>query len=839
MDEGFVEKIQKESITEEKEFTEEFYKKYHETRLMLIRTFKENDNVSNTEAIYFTQLFLNRLIFMFFVSDKGFIPDRQLFTNRILHILQSNSCNEHSRKIYDDIKELFIAFDKGSKVLGIFGFNGGMFSGVLPDKISFLDFKDDEYFKDILLHSKFTQAQLNSKANDIVSKYSQLNPIITNLLILDSFDFNSEVNVNILGHIFEQSISDLEELKKDETSKRKKDGIYYTPEYITDYICRNTIIPYLSKSNISTVSELLDEYDDNLTELEEKLRKTTILDPSCGSGAFLVKAVDVLLEISKEIKNKKEDGNYSSDQSLITESWDEDKETREIIEQNIYGVDINRESVEITRLSLFLKLVSNDRKLSYLDQYVKVGNSLIEDKSIDPNAFSWRDEFPEILGDLIEYKGFDVIIGNPPYVRQESLENKEQMQLSKDSDLKKYVIPSKMDLSGYFYYHSLNRLKNKGKLGFITSDSWMSFGYGKSLQNLFLDKCCIEVLMRTKFNVFDDVDIKTVTAILEKSIGSDNTVHLIYAKKKEELLNAEVIPVKKRQQEFKVGNWIYYFSENKFIPKIEMVKMSDVGIIKRGKTTGCNDFFVLTKDIIEKYEIAEEYMQPVMSRDLHFGVLDNDDANEFLLNVNESKRILLKSKNGKKILKYIEHGENTKVIPKKGKGGISCMISELSTIKNHNPWYSLKLKNPSEIFLARFAAKQMKMFENNGNFYARDNFACFTPNNKKHTHALLSYFSSSYFSLYLEKNGHLAGGGALQFLMTDYKNASVPNFDKLSKKDLEKVSKAWLNYRDDFNKEKLDNIVSEILGFIECEQIKIREELEILIKQRTESKKSK
>ena len=417
IEKGFVEKLEKESIIEEKQFTEEFYKKYHETRLMLIKMFKENGNVTNIEAVYFTQLFLNRLIFMFFVSDKGFIPDRQLFTNRILHILQSNSCNEHSRKIYDDIKELFVAFDKGSKILGIFGFNGGMFSGVLPEKISFLDFKDDEYFKDILLHSKFTQAQLNSKANGIVSKTPQLNPIITNLLILDSFDFNSEVNVNILGHIFEQSISDLEELKKDETSKRKKDGIYYTPEYITDYICRNTIIPYLSKSNVSDVSELLEEYDDNLSELEEKLRKTTILDPSCGSGAFLVKAVDVLLEISKEINNKKGNNTTTSDQLQITTQWDEDKETREIIEQNIYGVDINRESVEITRLSLFLKLVSNDRKLSYLDKYVKIGNSLIEDKSVDPNAFSWRDEFPEILGELIDDKGFDVIIGNPPYVQ--------------------------------------------------------------------------------------------------------------------------------------------------------------------------------------------------------------------------------------------------------------------------------------------------------------------------------------------------------------------------------------------------------------------------------------
>jgi len=191
----------------------------------------------------------------------------------------------------------------------------------------------------------------------------------------------------------------------------------------------------------------------------------------------------------------------------------------------------------------------------------------------------------------------------------------------------------------------------------------------------------MDVLMRTTFNVFEDADVKTVTTILKKSIDSDNTIELIYAEKKEELLKTDIISIEKRQREFKVGNWITYFSENKFIPKIEMKKMSDAGFVKRGMTTGCNDFFVLTKDIIEKYMITDEYMKPIISRDNHVGILDDDDAHEYLLNVNESKRTLLKTENGKRVLKYIEHGENTEVIPKKGKGDLLCMISELSTIK--------------------------------------------------------------------------------------------------------------------------------------------------------------
>ena len=135
--------------------------------------------------------------------------------------------------------------------------------------------------------------------------------------------------------------------------------------------------------------------------------------------------------------------------------------------------------------------------------------------------------------------------------------------------------------------------------------------------------------------------------------------------------------------------------------------------------------------------------------------------------------------------------------------------------------------------------KNVKIYENNGNFFTLDVFACFTPNNETYTHAFLAYFSTSYFSLYLEKNGHAMGGGALKLQIIDYKNTLVPNFDELSKKDLEKIFKAWIRYREDFDQKKLDGVVYEILGFTTTERIKIQEELQILVKQRIESKKSK
>lgn len=421
---GFVEKLHNESVIEEKDFTKEFYKLFHETRLMLILVFKENEGVSNNEAVYFTQLFLDRLIFIFFVSDKGFLSDKKLFTNRILKLLKMGLCTQHSRKIYDEITELFTAFDKGDENMGVFGFNGGLFNSKFPNKIYFSDLKDPNFFKDVMQHSKLLKTtKLNDQDSKTIEQLgNQLNLIIKNLLVLDSFDFKTEVNVNILGHIFEQSISDLKELDKDVSSKRKIDGVYYTPLDLTEYICKNTIIPYFSKKNSTTVDELGNEFYDNIEELETKFRDVKILDPACGSGAFLIKAVDVLMEIGQTIQKIKENnGKNSVNGNYKITTYNEEEELRNIIENSIYGVDINRASVEITQLSLFLKLASDKRPLIGLGKNIQVGNSLINDNTVDNSAFIWEERFPHIfmhpdLKKQVEHEdGFDIIIGNPPW----------------------------------------------------------------------------------------------------------------------------------------------------------------------------------------------------------------------------------------------------------------------------------------------------------------------------------------------------------------------------------------------------------------------------------------
>ena len=502
LDEDFIPQLYEQSVSEEREITKHFYKLYHETRLMLIKEFISNNNTKDN-SIHYAQLILNRLVFIFFAEDNGKLR-KNLFSDLILQSLNIILVSDESKLVSDTIVNLFELLDKGSqKPIKIFGFNGGLFKEKIPCQFFFKDKQNENFFMELLLNFDLKKIQLNESAHKILTRFDNLSPIIRNMLLLSSFNFESELNVNILGHIFEQSLTDLDELKKEEKlSTQKIQGIYYTPEYITDYICRNTIIPYLSKSNSTSSLELLTEYKDNIEELERKFIDLKIIDISCGSGAFLIKAVDVLLDIYQQIQKYKESLGYYT---LSTENkksslgeytlmkWQEHEVISNIIENNIFGIDINEESVEITKLSLFLKLASNNRKLIDLSNNIKVGNSLVDDITIDKKAFCWNAQFKEI----IEKEGFDIVIGNPPYVRQERLSSYKQYFRN---NYKSFF--GTADLFVYFI-----SLKENGLLGFIVSNKWSKSNYGKNIRSFLLDNTILQFIDFGDLQIFENAQL--------------------------------------------------------------------------------------------------------------------------------------------------------------------------------------------------------------------------------------------------------------------------------------------------------------------------------------------
>jgi type I restriction-modification system DNA methylase subunit len=499
----YPDKIRKETINIEKKLEKNFYKLFHETRLMLIKEIEENNECNREKSIYYSQLILNRYMFICFAEDiKNLLPD-QISTKTLSNPIKSGFIGRQT--LWKRLNELFEFIDLGNESMGISRYNGGLFKEDISS-LNIRDIVDDPYFfKDTWQKWKFVD--YSKDINKLISPHEEeINPIYKNLLMISSFDFDSELDVNILGHIFEKSIGDIEDLKKGKKGRKKKEGIYYTPPHITDYICRNTIIPYLSKSgNINDIKKLIEEYPgSSIDELDNNVKKIKIVDPACGSGAFLNKAADILLEIHEAIHEKK----YLKKDTL-DHVFDSIDERRQILLHNIFGVDINEESVEITKLSLFLKVCKKGLELPDLDNNIKCGNSVIENAEYaGSKAFSWSESFSSI-----DNGKFDIVIGNPPYGTRDVFTKEEKEYFRK---IEKINFSSGDSAELFCKKCFDNLVKDNGILGFIIpkksvyGDAWddLRINYWKKYELLFL-------LDTSKS--FDDVLLEAISFGMRKS----------------------------------------------------------------------------------------------------------------------------------------------------------------------------------------------------------------------------------------------------------------------------------------------------------------------------------
>jgi hypothetical protein len=527
---GYIQKIHKETLIVDRKLASEFYKLYNETRLMLIKELETNSSCERLDAIHYAQLILNRYMFICFAEDTGLLPS-QVSVETIATPIKIGNLRHGS--IWQRLNELFLDINEGNEFKKIPEYNGGLFQEDL-DSLKIRDIVDDQsIFQDTYQDWNFElyEKDIEHLLGDVSNR---VNPIYRNMLTISSFDFSSELDVNILGHIFENSIGDIEELKEDTKSRRKKEGIFYTPDYITDYICKNTIIPYLSKSGkADNIPDLIGEYSwsNDIEDLDEKLKNIKIVDPACGSGAFLNKATDILLEIHEVIFDIKRGYTTTTDMRVgkgkrrRTESiqhtdlgayvFDHIEKRREILLNNIYGVDINEESVEITKLSLFLKVCKKDLKLPNLDKNIRNGNSLIDDPTYTNRPFNWKQEFPEIF----KNDGFDICIGNPPYVRQEKI--KEIKPYLKNNYI---TFSSTADLYVYFFEKGLKNLQEEGMFGFISSNKFTRANYGTNLRQFILKHDFKKYIDYSGKNVFKDAMVDPCVIIIKNQFNKDNSI---------------------------------------------------------------------------------------------------------------------------------------------------------------------------------------------------------------------------------------------------------------------------------------------------------------------------
>ncbi len=448
-----------ESEKTDKEITNQLYREFKTLREKLITTLKEdNPHIELLDIIRYAQTILDRILFIAFAEDNPPLLPKHTLDQAYQHRDPYNP-----KPIWDNFKGLFRGINEGNDALGIPAYDGGLFrADALPEDLRVCD-NVCEAFKE-----------------------------------LGEYDFNTEVSVTILGHIFEQSITDIETLQADakgETpatvGKRKKEGVVYTPDSITRFIVEKTLGGYLSEKFEALWEASADQRNksgkhagkwkakkDEIAfwrEYQEILRKIKVVDPACGSGAFLVAAFEYLSDEYMRVIEKLRE--------LTGGSYGLFDLNKEILNQNVYGVDINAESIEITKLSLWLKTARYGKVLTSLDHTLRVGDSLIEEFNISHRAFRWKEAFPGVF----EQGGFDVVLGNPPYVRQEFISHlKPYLQ-------KQYTIYNGVaDLYTYFFERGLRLLKPGGKLGYISSSTFFKTGSGQNLRKYLSENATIE-----------------------------------------------------------------------------------------------------------------------------------------------------------------------------------------------------------------------------------------------------------------------------------------------------------------------------------------------------------
>jgi hypothetical protein len=307
----------------------------------------------------------------------------------------------------------------------------------------------------------------------------------------------------ILGQVYEQFLGKVIRLTKGHQAKveekpevRKAGGVYYTPKYIVDYIVANT------------VGKLVEG------KTPKQVEKLSVLDPACGSGSFLLGAYQYLLDwhLAYYTENDRDKWLAGKNPRLVQKKADDYRlttwERKRILLANLYGVDIDPQAVEVTKLSLLLKVLEgetgetiaqqqklfHERALPDLGANIKCGNSLIgpdfythhqtnafdEEERYRINVFDWKAEFAEIM----KAGGFDAVIGNPPYIRIQALKEWAPIEVEHYKAAYQSASKGNYDIYVVFIERGLSLLNDKGLVGFIVPHKFFTAKYGESIRRL-------------------------------------------------------------------------------------------------------------------------------------------------------------------------------------------------------------------------------------------------------------------------------------------------------------------------------------------------------------------
>ena len=643
-----------------------------------------------------------------------------------------------------------------------------------------------------------------------------------NDLIKDLELYNlSNIKRDVIGHVYEQLIP---------PDERKRLGQYYTPPLICDLIAKICINKPDSK----------------------------VLDPSCGSGGFLLSAYSRLLDLT----HKKE-----SDEKL-----------HNYILSHIYGIDINQFAAHLSVVNLSIRNLDADTdKVNVMaSDFFKISANevtLLPQKRVSMKGY--EETYRTLTAD------FDVAITNPPYTRQDDIGDTRYIdfirKVALKIDKKELKFSSEAGIYTYFFTHAFHFLKEKGMLGYIVSNSWMDVKFGKDLQKFFLDNFKIKYIIDFDKRSFEEAAVNTVIVILQKLSGKtkknerdNNLVKFVRIKeplKVHDIINlvekantsyenavARCILVKQKDL---VGD--YKWSKYLRAPKIyyEIIKNNkitklgrrDIAEVSVGVVTLANDFFILPKEQAQKLGIENKFLKPAITKAKNMQFLDvkDSDADSYILSVNETLRDL----EGTNVLKYIKYGEQKDIELTRGKtkGKIVKGYQNTPALKNKKLWYSLGKINIQPIIVPVLIYDRWYASLNKSNIVVNDTFYWIKPIKSENIFALLGILNSTLTEFFVELYGKTVyGEGVIQLRKHIFDEIPILDLEKLNKKEKDNIGNLFLKMADARRKEdrklelklreELDNVIFSILNIKDAKE-EVYKELKTMRETRKSKKETK
>ncbi|MBS1646243.1 MAG: N-6 DNA methylase [Bacteroidetes bacterium] len=570
-----------------------FVQSLDQWRKYLATSFVVNNKKINDEELNYTvQQTIDRLIFLRFCEDRSIEPYGQL--------QQAASKGNAYTNLLDLFKQ---ADDK---------YNSGLF-----------DFEKDTITPILKIDNKVIKNVIDELY------YPKCN-----------FEF-SVMPVEILGNAYEQFLGKVIRITpargvkiEEKPEVRKAGGVFYTPQYIVDYIVKNT------------VGKLIDG------KTPKEIEKIKIVDPACGSGSFLLGAFEYLLNYhinwyhQKGYADKKGKDNPFTPQGTLTTH-----EKKHILINNIYGVDLDANAVEVSKLSLLLKCMEgeteasikqqislfHERVLPDLDNNVKDGNSLIDtdfydneidlgfEKKIKP--FSWKKQFPQVFspsgGGKGEVGGFDVVIGNPPYVTIGGKEDTLFLKPEVDYLLSRYLSNDyKPNLYAFFYEKALKILKENGLVSFIVPRTFIDNIYYRKLREHFTKNSKIHFLNKINYEVFEDATTGgTFISVFENLKESNPKINCYDINEANEFSNKKPIVI--NQKEILIGeNKSFSFTNPIFQKVLNKIYLHGEKL----------DFFCSVNNGVNTGNVAKVLLSEKSQGKTYKKILEGKDINRYCTN---------------------------------------------------------------------------------------------------------------------------------------------------------------------------------------------------------------